>query len=147
MKYNFDEIIDRSGTDAVKWDGMKDVWGRTDLIPLWVADMDFATAPFIMDAVRKRCENPILGYTCKPDSYYQAIVSWVKNRYGFLIEKEMINYFVSTIMSQKTSLHFSAEGMGCLSDGAERKLVDDACGLLTRYANYRFEKDKTRSFY
>ena len=92
MKYNFDEIIDRSGTDAVKWDGMKDVWGRTDLIPLWVADMDFATAPFIMDAVRKRCENPILGYTCKPDSYYQAIVSWVKSRYGFLIEKEMINY-------------------------------------------------------
>ena len=92
MKYNFDEIIDRSGTDAVKWDGMKDVWGRTDLIPLWVADMDFATAPFIMDAVRRRCENPILGYTCKPDSYYQAIVSWVKNRYGFLIEKEMINY-------------------------------------------------------
>ena len=92
MKYNFDEIIDRSGTDAVKWDGMKEVWGRTDLIPLWVADMDFATAPFIMDAVRKRCENPILGYTCKPDSYYQAIVSWVKNRYGLLIEKEMINY-------------------------------------------------------
>ena len=61
MKFNFDEIIDRSGTSAVKWDGMKEVWGRTDLIPLWVADMDFATAPFIMDAVRKRCENPVLG--------------------------------------------------------------------------------------
>lgn len=92
MKYNFDEIIDRSGTDAVKWDGMKEVWGRTDLIPLWVADMDFATAPFIMDAVRKRCENPILGYTCKPESYYNAIINWVKSRYGFEIGKEMINY-------------------------------------------------------
>ena len=92
MKYNFDEIIDRSGTDAVKWDGMKEVWGRTDLIPLWVADMDFATAPFIMDAVRKRCENPILGYTCKPESYYNAIINWVKFRYGFEIGKEMINY-------------------------------------------------------
>ena len=92
MKYNFDEIIDRSGTDAVKWDGMKEVWGRTDLIPLWVADMDFATAPFIMDAVRKRCENPVLGYTCKPESYYNAIVRWVKLRYDFDIEKEMINY-------------------------------------------------------
>ena len=92
MKYNFDEIIDRSGTDAVKWDGMKEVWGRTDLIPLWVADMDFATAPFIMDAVRKRCENPVLGYTCKPDSYYNAIIHWVKSRYDFDIEKEMINY-------------------------------------------------------
>lgn len=92
MKYNFDEIIDRSGTDAVKWDGMKEVWGRTDLIPLWVADMDFATAPFIMDVVRKRCENPVLGYTCKPESYYNAIVRWVKLRYDFDIEKEMINY-------------------------------------------------------
>ena len=92
MKYNFDEIIDRSGTDAVKWDGMKEVWGRTDLIPLWVADMDFATAPFIMDAVRKRCGNPVLGYTCKSESYYNAIVRWVKSRYGFEIEKEMINY-------------------------------------------------------
>ena len=92
MKYNFDEIIDRKGTDAVKWEGMKEVWGRTDLIPLWVADMDFATAPFIMDAVRKRCENPVLGYTCKPESYYTAIVRWVKSRYGFEIEKEMINY-------------------------------------------------------
>ncbi len=92
MKYNFDEIIDRNGTDAVKWDGMKEVWGRTDLIPLWVADMDFATAPFIMDAVRKRCENPVLGYTCKPDSYYNAIIRWVKSRYDLEIEKGMINY-------------------------------------------------------
>lgn len=92
MKFNFDEIIDRSGTDAVKWDGMKEVWGRTDLIPLWVADMDFATAPFIMDAVRKRCENPVLGYTCKPDSYYNAIIRWVKSRYGLDVTKEMINY-------------------------------------------------------
>lgn len=92
MKFNFDEIIDRSGTSAVKWDGMKEVWGRTDLIPLWVADMDFATAPFIMDAVRKRCENPVLGYTCKPDSYYNAIIRWVKSRYGLDVTKEMINY-------------------------------------------------------
>ena len=92
MKFNFDEIIDRSGTSAVKWDGMKEVWGRTDLIPLWVADMDFATAPFIMDAVRKRCENPVLVYTCKPDSYYNAIIRWVKSRYGLDVTKEMINY-------------------------------------------------------
>ncbi|MBR6629302.1 MAG: cystathionine beta-lyase, partial [Bacteroidaceae bacterium] len=92
MKFNFDEIIDRSGTSAVKWDGMKEVWGRTDLIPLWVADMDFATAPFIMDAVRKRCENPVLGYTCKSDSYYNAIIRWVKSRYGLDVTKEMINY-------------------------------------------------------
>lgn len=92
MKYDFDQVIDRSGTDAVKLEGLKEMWGRTDLIPLWVADMDFATAPFVMDAIRKRCENPVLGYTSKPDSYYQAIIQWVKNRYGLDVEKEMINF-------------------------------------------------------
>ena len=92
MKYNFDEIIDRSHTDAVKWDGMEENWGRTDLIPMWVADMDFATAPFIVEAIRKRCENPVLGYTRKPDSYYNAIIRWVEDRYGWAIEREMINF-------------------------------------------------------
>ena len=61
MKYNFDKVIDRSGTSAEKVEGLKHIWGRTDLIPLWVADMDFATAPFVTDAIRKRCENEVLG--------------------------------------------------------------------------------------
>ena len=92
MKYNFDEVIDRWHTSSVKWDGMQEVWGRTDLIPLWVADMDFATAPFITEAIKKRCENPVLGYTCKPDSYYEAIISWNKMRYGLEVEKNMIGF-------------------------------------------------------
>lgn len=92
MKFDFDEIIDRRHTDAVKYDGMREMWGRTDLIPLWVADMDFATAPFITEAIKKRCENPVLGYTCKPDSYYQAIIRWNKQRYGLEVEKEMIGF-------------------------------------------------------
>ena len=91
-KYNFDEVIDRRHTDSVKWDGMQEVWGRTDLIPLWVADMDFSTAPFITEAIRKRCENPVLGYTCKPDSYYEAIIRWNRMRYGLEVEKEMIGF-------------------------------------------------------
>ena len=90
MKYNFDEVIDRSGTSAIKLEGLQEIWGRTDLIPLWVADMDFATAPFVTEAIRNRCENPVLGYTSKPDSYYQAIVNWNKTRYGLDVEKEMI---------------------------------------------------------
>ena len=52
MKYNFDEIIDRNGTDSVKWDGVEGRWGRKDLIPMWVADMDFRTAPFVIDALK-----------------------------------------------------------------------------------------------
>ena len=90
MKYNFDQIIDRNGTDAVKVEGLKEIWGRTDLIPLWVADMDFATAPFIVEAIQKRCENPVLGYTSKPDSYFNAIIHWVMMRYEMKVEKEMM---------------------------------------------------------
>lgn len=63
MKYNFDELIERRGTDSVKWDGAKNVWGRDDLLAMWVADMDFRTPPFVMDALRKRLEHEVLGYT------------------------------------------------------------------------------------
>lgn len=51
MKYNFDEIIDRNHTAAIKWEGLKEVWGQTNLIPVWVADMDFTTAPFVLEAI------------------------------------------------------------------------------------------------
>ena len=56
MTYNFDEVIERRGTDSVKWDGVKSGWGRDDLLPMWVADMDFRTPPFVMEALRKRLE-------------------------------------------------------------------------------------------
>ena len=92
MKYNFDEAIDRRGTSSVKVDGVKNVWGRDDLMPMWVADMDFATPPFIIDAVRKRCEHPVLGYTEKPDSYYEAILNWVNPRYNMNAERKHINF-------------------------------------------------------
>ena len=97
MKYNFDKIIDRSGTAAIKLEGLQEMWGRMDLLPLWIADMDFETAPFVTEAIRKRCENPTLGYTSKPDSYYQAIIRWTHGRYGMDVEKENIN-FVSGIV-------------------------------------------------
>lgn len=92
MDYNFDQVIDRRGTDAIKLEGMKGIWSRMDLIPLWVADMDFATPPFVMDAVKKRCEHPILGYTLKPDNYYQAIIDWVDRRYDMKVTAEDIIY-------------------------------------------------------
>lgn len=92
MTYSFDQVINRKGTSSVKADELKERWGREDLLPLWVADMDFATPPFILDAIRKRCEHPVLGYTCKPDSYYQAIIGWMKARYGMEVAKEQLNY-------------------------------------------------------
>ena len=92
MTYNFDELIDRNGTSSIKLDWLQQMWGRTDLIPLWVADMDFATAPFVTEAIRRRLENPVLGYTAKPESYYRAIVHWAKNRYGFEVRKKDIDF-------------------------------------------------------
>ena len=67
--YDFDRIVDRHGTNAVKYDALTDVFGRKELLPLWVADMDFATPDFILDALRRRLDHPVLGYTQLPDDY------------------------------------------------------------------------------
>ena len=64
MNYNFDEIINRNGTDSVKWDAVERRWGRNDLIPMWVADMDFRTAPFVIDALKKRLDMKCWLYIC-----------------------------------------------------------------------------------
>ena len=68
--YDFDRIVDRHGTNAVKYDALTDVFGSKELLPLWVADMDFATPDFILDALRRRLDHPVLGYTQLPDDYY-----------------------------------------------------------------------------
>ena len=91
-KYNFDEIINRKGTDAVKVDILKKLYGRDDLLALWVADMDFKTGDFITDAMIKRCNDGIFGYTMPSEDYYSSIIDWVKNRHGWDIEKEWLSY-------------------------------------------------------
>ncbi|MEG1838902.1 MAG: MalY/PatB family protein [Bacteroidaceae bacterium] len=92
MKYNFDELIDRSGTDALKIEGLRSHWGDKELIPMWVADMDFRTPPFIMEAIRKRCEHEILGYTCKTPSYFSLISQWLKKKYQWKVSADMIQF-------------------------------------------------------
>jgi len=92
MQYNFDEIIDRHGTDAIKIEVIKKEWKRTDLLPLWVADMDFRTPACVLNAIRERLDNGVMGYTCAPDSYFQSIVDWCYRRYGWSIPSESITY-------------------------------------------------------
>ena len=92
MNYNFDEIINRKGTDSVKWDAVEGRWGRNDLIPMWVADMDFRTAPVIIEALRQRVEHGIFGYTQVPDAYYEAVTGWFERRHGWQIRKEWMIY-------------------------------------------------------
>jgi cystathionine beta-lyase len=83
MKYNFDEIIDRKKNFSAKYDEMKLNFDRDDLIPMWVADMDFKTAQPIIDAIRERVEQGIYGYTSRPDSYYDSVSQWLNKRHGW----------------------------------------------------------------
>lgn len=92
MKYNFDEVIERKGTDSVKWDGVESRWGRNDLIPMWVADMDFRTAPFVVEALKKRLEHEVLGYTFACKEWSESIVKWLINRHGWAIRENMLTF-------------------------------------------------------
>jgi len=82
MKYNFDEIVPRRGTHCVKHDMLKEFFGTDDLLPMWVADMDFKTPDFILDAIRKRCDHEVLGYTFSSDTYVCAVINWLQTHYG-----------------------------------------------------------------
>lgn len=76
-KYDFDTVISRKGSGDLMHGALKPRWGRDDLFPMWVADMDFAVCPDILNALRKRLEHPILGYTVMPEDYYPAIHNWL----------------------------------------------------------------------
>lgn len=88
MDYNFDEIIPRRGTGSYKWDSAP----ADDVIPMWVADMDFRTAPPVIDALRRRVEHGVFGYVKVPDAYYDAVISWFGRRHGWHIERDWILY-------------------------------------------------------
>ena len=92
MKYNFDEIIERKGTSCVKHDMMIRDFGTNDLLPMWVADMDFRTPPFIMEAIRKRCEHEVLGYTYADHKYYEAVIRWMERHYNIHAQKHELHY-------------------------------------------------------
>ena len=92
MDYNFDEVVCRKHTDALKLEALVPRWGRTDLLPMWVADMDFKTPPFIVEVMKKRMECEVFGYTARPESWYEAIISWQARRHQWTITKEMISF-------------------------------------------------------
>ena len=104
MKYDFDELIERRGTDCVKWDERPRVGEHSsgmvpsaDVIPLWVADMDFKAAPAILEAVKKRAEHGVFGYNIVPESYYEAVISWFRRRHHWEIQREWILYTTAVV--------------------------------------------------
>ena len=100
MKYNFDELVERRGTGCVKWDEAP----STDIIPLWVADMDFKAAPAIQEAVRKRAEHGVFGYTVVEDDYYEAVISWFQRRHDWTIQREEILYTTGVVPAMSVAI-------------------------------------------
>ncbi|HWR38274.1 MAG TPA: MalY/PatB family protein [Patescibacteria group bacterium] len=90
MKYDFDTVVDRAGTFAAKYEDLELRFGKSDLLPLWIADMDLPTAAPVVDAIRQRAEQGIFGYTSRPDSYFRAAIDWYEQRYGYRIEREWL---------------------------------------------------------
>lgn len=90
--YNFDKIIDRRGSGALKTDALQELYGRSDLIPLWVADMDFELPSFILDPLRKRLEHPVFGYTAEPADYWPSVIDWIKSHHGWDVKCEWLTY-------------------------------------------------------
>ncbi len=92
MTYDFDKIIDRRDTGALKVDVLGERYGRPDLLPLWVADMDFETPSFITDALRRRLDHSLFGYTVEPQEYWPAVMRWLADRHGWQVEREWLTY-------------------------------------------------------
>ena len=102
MIYDFDEIVERRGTGCVKWDEEAPCQGGCrippeEVIPLWVADMDFRAAPAILEAVRKRAEHGVFGYNIVPESYYEAVISWFCRRHQWSIQRQSILYTTAVV--------------------------------------------------
>lgn len=90
--YNFDKVIDRRNTDNVKYDYRKEYFGNADVLPMWVADMDFETPDFIREAVMERAKHPIYGYSVRGNDYYNSIINWQQRRLNWKIEKDWIMF-------------------------------------------------------
>lgn len=111
MTYNFDEIIERRGSNCIKYDGMKQFYGTNELTPLWIADMDFASPDFVLDALKKRLEHPVLGYFNRTDSFYESIIDWMHKRHHWEIQKEWILFTPGVVTALATTvLAFTSPG-------------------------------------
>jgi len=94
MRYNFDEVIDRTKYHSVKWDDLETTFGAVpkDVLPMWVTDMEFRSPQPVIEAIKKAAEHGIYGYTSRPDSYYQAIIDWMERRHNWKVKKDWLAF-------------------------------------------------------
>lgn len=104
MDYNFDQIIDRSETHSVKWDLTKIKFGQPDVLPLWVADMDFETPDFIRQAIIKRAQHPIYGYTLRDDRFSAAVKRWMYAQHQWNINQQWVTFGPGIVSAIATAL-------------------------------------------
>lgn len=90
--WNFDKPTGREDTDCIKYDRREEIFGAKDVIPMWVADMDFNTPDFIVESLQKRLDHPIYGYSFRPPEYFQSMIRWIKSRHNWSVEKEWISF-------------------------------------------------------
>ena len=115
MSIDFDTIIPRESTDSVKWDGRQGVFNSEDLIPMWVADMDFAVPEAISRALVARAEHPVFGYTLVADSVYEALIHWMRQRHGFEVQRDWIILSPGVVPTLHASaLAFAQAGEGVI---------------------------------
>lgn len=113
MEYDFDRIIDRHGSGAMKLDCLESIFGKDDLLPMWIADMDFAVCPEIVEALKKRLEHPVLGYSAPSCGYWQSIIGWLSHRHGFNVTREELSFIPGVVKGLAFAVnHFTREGDG-----------------------------------
>ncbi len=155
-KYNFDEIINREGTNCLKYDARERFFGNKEVLPLWVADMDFKTPDFVVDAIKKRLEHEIFGYTFRPVSYFEAIINWMKRRHDWHIQKEWISFSPGVVAGLTFSIEtFSKPGDEVIVQppvyfpffdsvkGTKRKMVENP--LKIENGRYTFDLEDLKS--
>jgi cystathionine beta-lyase len=115
MTWNFDEPVLREGTDCIKYDLREEIFGKKDVIPMWVADMDFNTPDFIIKAIKNRLNHEIFGYSLRPEIYYQSIISWLIRKHSWHIEKDWISFSPGVVPALNfCTLAFTKPGDGVI---------------------------------
>jgi cystathionine beta-lyase len=92
MEYDFDEIINRKNTNSAKWDLVEEKYGDRDVLPMWVADMDFKSPPAVIEAIKKQADHGIFGYVKRPKSCNKAVIDWVEKRHNWKVDAEWMAF-------------------------------------------------------
>lgn len=144
MRYDFNQVIDRSGNHSAKYDERKRVFGTEDVIPLWIADMDFRTAQPIIDALTARAQQGLWGYTARPESYFAAIRDWQMRRNGWDIDPKLMSFSLGVVQSIAAAVRlFTPQGGSVLIQPpvySEFYDMAEACGRSV-LENHLIEQD------